>query len=275
MPSCGLLDFVSCLPEAFFSYISSILNAPLQPLLSSIQGLLSAQVNLSLFTSLWAIMIYMLSMFYVLLILYSGFSFIISGYDVQKRESAKEWLKNIIIMIILVQASFFIYELCTQVSASMTTATLSLVGSNIFNLANESIANIGLQIVLYLSSIFVLLATSLLLIIRYGIVAVGVVLFPLGIFLYFLLPLRSYGLLILNFLGISMFVTFLDAIILAGFGRLIDIPLFSNMKFLVIMGAFGLVDILMFFLMFFSIIKSAFNVGMKGASIATKVAAFA
>ena len=181
MASCGLLNFVSCLPEAFFSYISGILNSPLQPLLSAIEGLLSAQVNVDLFSSLWVIMIYMLSMFYALFILYSGFSFVISGYDVQKRESAKEWLKNIVIMIILVQASFFIYELGVQISSSMTSATLSLVSSDIFNTSSDNLTNIGLQLVFYLSSISVLLFTSILLIIRYGIVAIGVVLFPLGI----------------------------------------------------------------------------------------------
>ena len=68
------------------------------------------KVPIQLFAGLWAIIIYVLSMFYALLMIYAGFQFIISGYDAQKRENAKAWLRNIVIMIILVQASFFIYD---------------------------------------------------------------------------------------------------------------------------------------------------------------------
>jgi hypothetical protein len=261
------------LPQSFFDYISSILNAPLQPLLTLSNNLLSAQINLELFSELWAIMIYVISMFYALLILYAGFSFIISGYDVQKRENSKEWLKNIIIMIILIQASFFIYELGVQLSSVMTSTTLSQIDQNFFLLSIDNLPNVALQIIYFLLYIFTLILTSLILIIRYGIVAIGVVLFPLSIFLYFILPLRPYGLLILNFLGVSLFITFLDAIILLGFSKILEIGTFANIKILLMISAFGLVDCLMFFLMFFSIIKSAFNLGMKGASIATKIAA--
>lgn len=269
MAECGLLNFVTCLPEKFFEYVANIISSPLQPLLDLVNDLLSAQVNLSLFTSFWAIMVYILSMFYALLILYSGFSFIISGYDVHKRENAKEWLKNIVIMIILVQASFFIYELAVEISSSMTSTTLTLVNSNFFDLSISNISDIATQILFFSFYTITLLVTALILIIRYGIVAIGVVLFPLSIFLYFLLPLRAYGLLILNFLGISMFITFIDAVLLVGFSKLIEISIFANIKVLVMIGAFGLISIVMFFLMFFSVIKSAFNVGTKAVAIAS------
>src|SRR3989338_10470881 len=108
MAECGILNIGSCLPEKLIEYVTSILNAPLQPLLTSIQNLLSEPVQIQLFVSLWAIIIYVLSMFYAFLIIYAGFTFIISGYDSGKRENAKSWLRNILIMIILIQASFFI-----------------------------------------------------------------------------------------------------------------------------------------------------------------------
>lgn len=273
MATCGLLNFASCLPEAFFNYFSSILNAPLQPLLILVKDLLSANVNLQLFSSLWAIMVYILSMFYALLILYAGFSFIISGYNAEKRENSKEWLKNIIIMIILIQASFFIYELIVSLSSSLTTSTLSLINNNFFLLTLDNLPNVALQIIFFITYILVLLITALILIIRYGIVAIGVVLFPLGIFFYFIQPLKSYGLLLLNFLGVALFITFLDSIILVGFAKLIDVSLFANIKILVMIAAFGLVNSAMFFLMFFSTIKAAFSLGTKVAKIVAKVAA--
>lgn len=273
MAECGFLNFATCLPQLIFEYIANILNAPLQPLLDMTKNLLSAQVNIQVFSSLWAIIIYVLSMFYAFLIIYSGFQFIISGYDSAKRENAKEWLKNIVIMIILVQASFFIYELLIQISASVTASTLTLVNNNFFLLTIDNGLNLTLEIVFFTIYIIVLLLTSLMLIVRYGVVAVGVVLFPLGIFCYFIQPLRAYGLLLLNFLGVALCITFLDAILLIVFAQLVTIPLFANIKILVMISAFGLMNIMMFFLMFFSIIKSAVNVGMKVGSFIAKVAA--
>ncbi len=271
MADCGLLNLATCLPSKFFEYIATLVNAPLQPLLYVVKGLLSAQVELHLFVSLWAIIIYMLSMFYALLIVYSGFNMMVSGYDVTKREKAKEWLKNIVIMIILVQSSFFIYELVVQLSAIMTSTTLTLVDPNFFLLTLDNLNNIALEIVFFVLYIIVLILTIVMLIARYAIVCIGVVLFPIGIFFYFIAPLRPYGILILHFLAVSILITFFDAIILVGFSKLIAIPLFADTKILVMITAFSCINVLMLFLMFFSIIKAALNLGVKVAVIASKL----
>ncbi len=272
MVECGILNLATCLPQKFFEFIAYILNAPIQPFLFLTKDLLSAQVELSLFSSLWAIMVYVLSMFYALLIIYAGFTFIISGYDVHKRENAKEWLRNIIILIVLVQASFFIYQLAVELGSVMTSTTLSLIPSDFFTLTFDNPLNIGLEILFALFYVLTLLLTMVILTIRYVIVAVGVALFPLGIFFYFIKPLRPYGILLLHFLGISIFITFIDAVLLVGFSRLVQVSLFSNIKILVMISAFNLINLLMFFLMFFSIIKAAFNMGTKIAAVAAKFA---
>lgn len=271
MAECGLLD-IGCLPELFFGYIAHILNLTIQPLLNLTKGLLSANVNLSLFFSLWIIMVYVLSMFYAILIIYSGFQFITSGYDAHKREKAKEWLKNVVIMIILVQSSFFLYELMIQISSVMTSTMLSLIDGNFFLITVDNIPNVGLELVFYSLYIFMLLFTSLFLIVRYGIVAMGVVLFPISIFLYFIEPLKSYGLFILNFLGVAVFVTFFDAIILVVFSELVKIGLFANIKILIMISAFWMMDIFMFLFMFLSLIKAGLSAGTKVYSIASKFA---
>lgn len=275
MADCGLLNFTSCLPQVFFEYIAGLLNSPLQPLLTLTKDLLSAEVNIQLFSALWAIMIYVLSLFYSLLILYSGFQLMISGYDVVKRENAKAWLRNIVIMIILVQASFFIYELAINISSALTNATLTLVNPDFFLLTIDNMTNIGLEILFFSLYIVTLLMASIMLIIRYAIVAIGVVFFPIAIFCYFVQPLRAYGLMILNFLGIATFITFIDTLILIGFSKLAEIDLFSNIKILLMIAAFNTVILAMFFLMFFSIIKSAFSFGNKIAGVVAKIAAIA
>jgi len=269
MVECGILDLASCLPEKLMQYTLSILNASLQPFLTLTRNLLTEPIRVDLFVYFWIIIIYMLSMFYAFLIIYSGLQFITSGYDASKRDKAKEWLKNIVIMIVLVQASFFIYQLFIDLSSVMTTATLSLMDNNFFSLTADNLLDVGMQFLFSTLYSITLLSTSLILVVRYAIVAVGVILFPIGIFFYFIEPLKPYGVLLLHFLGICIFITFLDAVILIGFSQLTTLPIFTNFKVLIMIAGFFTINIMMFFLMFFSIIKAGFSLGGK---IATTIA---
>ncbi|MBU0758387.1 MAG: hypothetical protein KKF44_10040, partial [Nanoarchaeota archaeon] len=106
---CGLTNLASCIPEKIHDFIIDLLNAPLEPLLELIRSLLENPPSIELFEGIWAIMVYCMSLFFGLLFLYSGFMFLFSGHDVIKREMAKEWLKNTVMMIVLIQASFYLY----------------------------------------------------------------------------------------------------------------------------------------------------------------------
>lgn len=214
MPSCGLVNLGSCLPEVFFNFLFDLINAPVQPFLQLILNLLSADVQTEIFIRLWVIIVYMLSIFYALLLVGAGISFLISGYDSEKRDSAKEWLRNIVIMIVLVQSSFFLYRLVLDLASTMTSATLSIIDSNFFSLQVSSTIGLGLALALLISYLFLLIITIFVLTLRYTIVAVGIVFFPIGIFFYFIPKLRDIGSLILNILGVSIFITFFDALLL-------------------------------------------------------------
>ncbi len=263
MPSCGLVNLGACLPEMFFNFLFNLINAPVQPFLQVVLNLLSAEAHFSIFLSLWVIIVYMLSMFYALLIVGVGFSFLISGYDFEKREQTKEWLRNIIIMIILIQSSFFSYGLIMDLASTMTSAVLSIVSPNFFSLQVSSTMGLGLALTLGIVYVVVLILTTLVLTLRYAIVAMGVVLFPIGIFFYFLPPLRSFGSLILNILGIAIFITFFDALLLIGFSSLMNVGIFSQFQIVILIAAFLLIDILMVVLLFFAITKAAFGIYNK------------
>lgn len=260
MVECGLLNLGACLPQKFFEFLIDILNAPVTPLLNLTLNLLSEPINLSIFFSLWAIIVYMLSMFYSLLLLGSGFSFMISGYDSSKREQAKSWLRNIVIMIILVQASFFMYSLLNDLSSTMTSAVLSLIDPNFFLINVDGIADLGLAVVFVFLYLATLIITALILIIRYAFVCIGVVFLPIGIFFYFFAPLKHYGSLILNSLGFALFVSFFAGILLTGFSRLATVGIFANMQILVLIAAFLVVDIIMVFMMFFNVVRAAVSI---------------
>lgn len=257
---CGLTNLASCIPEKFIEYITTIINAPLQPLLDLAKNLLTEAVNVNLFYSLWSLIIYVISIFYGLFFMFAGFNFIISGYDSAKRENAKQWLANTIFMVIFVQLSFVIYSLINELSSMMTAGVINLINQNFFLLTVDNISNIGLELSLALPYVLMLLISVILLALRYLAVVVGVMFFPVGIFLYFIIPLRSYGRLIIEVLLIIMFLPFVHSIILLSSSLLIGISIFSNVKIVIMITAFLAVNLITLFLILFGALKAIFSV---------------
>ena len=257
MTQCGLSNLATCLPEKFFDYILTILNAPLQPLLNAVNSLMTEPVNVYTFQSLWVIIIYTISMLYGLFLLFAGINFLISGHDAIKRERAKDWLKNIILMIIFVQASFFIYEIIIEMGAILTSSVIGIIDPKFFLLTKDNIINIGLQLLMASFYAITLLLTIVTLALRYLLVAVGVLFFPFALFFYFIPPLKSYGKAIINILLILIFIPFFHALILFAASSLLGVSIFSNFKILLMISAFNLINITTIILILFAILKAA------------------
>lgn len=272
---CGITNLASCISESLFSYLLSMLNAPVQPLLDMVYSLLTQPVNIDIFSPIWSIIVYILSLFYGILLMYVGFKFIISGYSFEKREKAKSDLTNIIIMIVLVQASFYLYSLLNQIISSVTTVILNMVQQNFFLLTIDNVTNIGLELTLLIPYLTSIVITLILLTLRYVIVSSGVILFAVGIFCYFFEPLKHYGKLIINFLIATMAITFFYSIIFLASSMLLDIPVFQNFKILVMIGAFSFVNLVTLAIALFVIVKSASRVAdpiMKVVSVVGAIA---
>jgi len=245
---CGLTNLATCIPQKFYEYFLSFINSPLQPLLTFIKNLFVSPPSIALFGSVWAIIVYLISIFYTFLFLYAGFQFLVSGHNVVQREMAKEWLKNTVIMIVLIQASYYLYGLVVDIGSTLTSAILSMVDSHFFMLTVDNISNSGLELIFTSVYLIVLLITVLLLVVRYMVVAFGVIFIPIGIFCYFIPPLRSYGRLIINIIGMFIFITFLDAIIILASSMLISISLFQDFKILVMITCLIIINLLIIIL---------------------------
>jgi len=256
---CGLTNLASCIPEKIYEFFIDLLNAPLSPLLNLIRSLMENPPSIEIYLGIWAIIVYCISLFYGLLFIYSGFQFLLSGHNVIRREMAKEWLKNTVIMIVLIQASFYLYGLILEIGALMTSAVLDLVDEHFFLLTADNIINIGLEFLFVTFYVIALFITAILLLIRYLIVSFGVIYFPIGVFCYFIPPLRSYGKLIFNLLGTFIFLTFIDAIIILGCSMLIEIPLFKNIKILVMASCFSIINVVFLVLIIKAIFKAVFS----------------
>src|SRR3989338_8876747 len=151
---CGLSNLATCIPQKFFEFVLGIINAPLQPFLTLTKNLLSEPVNIEVFISLWVIIIYILSVFYGLFLIFAGFNFMISGYSAEKREAAKMWLRNIIFMMVFVQASYYLYSILIELSSSMTAGILDMIDQQFFLLTVDNLTNFGLQIILAIPYLF-------------------------------------------------------------------------------------------------------------------------
>ena len=253
---CGLSNLATCIPQKFFEFVLGIINAPLQPFLTLTKNLLSEPVNIEIFISLWAIIIYILSIFYGLFLIFAGFNFMISGYSAEKRERAKEWLRNVILMMVFVQASYYLYSILIELSSSMTAGIIGMIDQKFFLLTVDNVANLGLEIMLAIPYVVTLVFTVILLSLRYLLVAIGVIFFPIGLFFYFIPPLQSYGKLTINVLLIVMFLPFIQSLMLLAASKVIEIPVFQNFKIVIMISAFFLINLSMLFLMFFAIAKA-------------------
>jgi len=254
---CSLTNLGSCIAEKMLEFFMSIINAPLRPLINFVKALLESPVNISLFERIWKIITWAISLLYTLFLIYNGFLFITSSNSAEKRYKAKEALQNTILMIILIQASYLIYEFAINIASGFTSGILELINQDFFLVSTNG--NIFLQLFFLIPYALLLLLTALLLSLRYLIVAGGVTLVPIGILLYFFPPVRSYGSFILNFLGGQIFMTIIVGIILLIGSKLLEISLFAELKIIVVMASFFLANLLIVLMLLFSIIKAAFN----------------
>ena len=256
---CSLANLGACLPEAIFSFFLSILNAPLGFLLNLINDLITEPVTLDSFHYFWVIIVYIVSIFYSLMFVYAGYNFLISGHDVARRERAKLFLRDTLIMVVAVNASFYLYGVLLEISALLSAGVMGMINPEFFLLTADNFVNIGLEFI-FVGMYVITLATSLILFaLRYIFVAAGLVFFPIGIFMYFLSPLKAYGKLVINTLLVVIFVPFFSSLVLLMSSMLLDMEVFSNVKILVMISAFNLVNLGLIFLIIFAIVKSAFG----------------
>jgi len=256
---CGITNLASCLPAKMYDYLLFIINAPLLPFLEAIKSLLTAEVSTDIFHHVWTVIRYILSFFYIFFFLYAGFVFLTSNANPVRRSQAKEMIQNTILMIVLIQGSFYIYGLLLSISSVMDAAILNMIDPHFFMLTADNIVNIGLEFIFTMSYAIVLFVTMLMLVLRYIIVSFGVVLFPIGLFCYFTPPLKGYGKFILNVLGIFIFITFIDLLIILACAMLIEAPLFENIKIIVMINCFSIINYTLWLAIKFALTKSSMS----------------
>ena len=228
--------------EELLDILFSMLNTPVGWLVGFMEGLLVEPVNVEVFYPLWGVIVHVISMFYGLLFLYVGLNLISSSFDVQKRVRAKMWMRNTLMMIVLVEGSYHLYSIVLKVASLMAKGVMGMVDTSFFML---DIVGVFLLV----PYVIVLMMTIMMLLIRYMLVSMGVVLFPIALFMYFVPCLERYGRMMMNVLLSLVFVTFFYGIVLYGASLLAGS--FDNVLFA--MAALLLVDAVMVLSVFMAV----------------------
>jgi len=258
-------DGISSIPEKLLDFVVDVINLPLQPLLFLVKKLLSEEVKIDFLKGIWSIIVYILSLLYGLLFIFSGINLMTSGNSAEKREKAKQGLQNTLLMIVFVQASFLIYQLLLSFTNILANSCMHLINDNFFVFTAENFANLGMNLFFGLSYIVALLIAVIILAIRYILVAFGVVAFPIAIFLYFFPYTKQYGKLILNILVVAAIMPFVNVLILLMGSQMLNIEVFNNLKILVMIASFFLV-IIVNLMMFSFIISQSSSVLPEGST---------
>ncbi len=257
---CDVLNLPACMMDVVKDFVLSFINAPIKPLLSAVQALLTTPASVDIFSSIWAVMVYVISLFYGLFFIIAGLNFIISGYNAERRAKAKQWLQNVVLMMLFVQASFLIYKLVAEIAANLTAGVMGLIDPSFFLFTLDSIVNSFLQIFFGVFYVLAILLTVILLVMNFVLASMGVLYLPFGIFFYFIPPLRDIGRFIMNLLAFTLFLPFFASLILLAYSAIAKLPIFSSFKILFMIGAFMLINILMLLLAILAIARSVMSV---------------
>ena len=230
----GLWDSITDLPgdivTQFLSAISGLLVAFVQPLLELGKIFITKNIDPFHFQGLWIVIVGVISGFYFLLFLAVGLKFLVGRYDAENRKQAKEWAKKAILLVITVNASLLLYSLMLDVSSSTAATLWDDNFESLFNIDNLD----ALDLVWLSFFTITLLLAVITLAIRQIFLIAGVMLFPIGLFLNFIEPVKPYGSAILNVIGGAAFMNVLDVLILCA------VQLFwSEFNTMQIMGIFA------------------------------------
>ncbi len=204
----AIIGLATAIVNAFFDFVRLQTINLVNPLLSLVKEFITTNPDPLLMLDWWRLVVTLISMFYLLLFVIVGLMFIFGSIDSKTRTIAKTWLKNVLILIITLNISFYLYQ------------TFLLLGSGIaqymwttnFETIYSPDAISGLNIFLLGTTTTTIILAFITLFIRHLFLLIGVVLFPIGIFFYLIPPLRGWGSIIFNLLGAAILMQFIDVI---------------------------------------------------------------
>ncbi|HLC79818.1 MAG TPA: hypothetical protein VJG83_05370 [archaeon] len=228
----------------------------IKEMLSFTLFLISTNPDVDLMHNLWQSITIVISSFYLIIFILIGAKFLLSGHSIEGREQAKDWLKKAFMMVIGVNASFLFYKLILETSTAITQFIWITGFENFFD---ESIFSGTGFIILAISAGSIGLAL-ITLFLRYVFLMLAVLLFPIGIFLYYSPNLQNWGKIIFNLIGMALFMQFIDVIIFIASNQIMQNLAGQAGQAFVPALSFTLIAIVNILMVVYAILKSAFSI---------------
>ncbi|VVB59843.1 Uncharacterised protein [uncultured archaeon] len=252
-----------CVVNSFIGTFTSGFGYTIDQFLTSSFDLISAVPNLLWFCTPYNNVMAMIESLYTLAFMGLGLFYIFRSTDVEGRLAAKEWLKDIFMMILILSFSFQIFEILVSLNTYMTTTFLSFATKDVFNPV-ASFGSLVFAFIILLTAVVVLLLTFLTLLARYLLIPFLFILFPFSIFLYFIPFTKEWGAAFLRLIVSVVFMTTIDALLVMALSFLFSTPdptLASGVirAVAIILGfsLIGILNILLFISSFLSLINTA------------------
>lgn len=273
-----LYNLPTCIVEKFFtSLVSGFVYSAQQFLENSLNFIITGP-NLDSFCTPYSQVMRVLESLYTLALMGVGTYYIASAAEPERRVTAKYWIKNIFFAIILLTFSFSIFKMVVELNQYITTSSYSTSFSDLLDIR---IVFSSLIFASVLSVNFVMAAglTFITLLVRYLMIPILLLLFPIAIFLYCMPFTKQWGEFLLKFTLLIVFMTSIDAVIVLGLNYVfassdptITSGFVQGMALMLGFGLIGFVNSLIYAIATISLISGFTRVFDSVISIGWKIA---
>lgn len=276
-----LFNLPTCIVEEFFTTLIDGFVYTSEQFLENALNFITATPDIGLFCEPYAAVMDVLESLYTLAFMGVGAFYILKSHDIEGRASARFWLKNIFLMIVALSFSFPIFEMILEINEYITT---SLYGESFDDLLDIESASSSLVFALALSFSFFNMAGLIFmtLLIRYISIPFLLLLFPIGIFLYFLPFTKDWGAFAIRVILIIIFMTSIDAIIVLAMSYLFSAGdpnlaggFVAGLALMLGFGLIGVINVIIYFVAFLSILMAVGRIFGSVLSVGWKLALMA
>jgi len=205
------MDFKSIAREIvlfLFHWFYGMLESLVEGMLSLLVDLIAYNPDINAVHSVWTDVVGIITSLYIIVFIVSGIALLAGTITGNPGRTFREWVLKSIAGLILVNASFELYELILGLEEAMVKEVFVNADLSGFIVAG------GVSIILFIIDLALLLGVAIVFLLRHILVMVGAVFFPLSIFLYLLPPTRRIGSVLLNLMFMAVFMPFFWALLL-------------------------------------------------------------
>ncbi len=160
-----------------------------------------------------------LNSLYALVLMGLALFFIVRSGDVEGRLEARKWLENLLVMIVVLSFSFPLFCMLLDFNTYLVNSLANQSMNALFHFQANP-ANQIMALVVLLFGITFQMATYITLLLRYILIFVMLLLFPISIFLYFIPPMQNWGKTFIKIILVFIFMPTADALVLVGISSL-------------------------------------------------------